>query len=121
MKFRTLAIIYSLATVCSVQVLSAATSDQAEIFKAKCSKCHGLHAEGNPDKKAPALNDESMEYLRMEITDLQGKFTMTGQTLSDEFEMEHSMKRLEELGYLVDPDAMAKYIYTHFNPEAKKK
>jgi cytochrome c553 len=121
MKLRSLAIIYSLVSICTAQALSAATSDQAEIFKEKCSKCHGAHAEGNPAKKGPALNNESVGYLRMEIADLQGNLTLTGETIADHVKMEHSMKRLEELGYLVDPDEMAKYIYTNFNPEAKKK
>ena len=121
MKLRSLAIIYSLASICTVQVLSAATSDQAEIFKEKCSKCHGEHAEGNPAKKGPALNNESIGYLQMEMSDLQGDLTLTGETLADHAKMEHSMKRLGELGYMVDPDEMAKYIFTNFNPEAKKR
>ena len=121
MNLRSLAIIYSLASICTVQVLSAATSNQAEIFKEKCSKCHGAHAEGNPAKKGPALNNEDVGYLQMEMSDLQGDLTLTGDTLSDHAKMEHSMKRLEELGYKVDPVEMAKYIYNNFNPEAKKK
>jgi cytochrome c553 len=120
MKLRALAIICSLAGVCGVPALSAATTDQATIFTEKCSKCHGSKAEGNPAKKGPALNNQSMEYLRLEITDLQGDLTMTGDTVADHVKMEHSMQRLEELGYRVDPDGMAKYIYSSFNPAAKK-
>jgi cytochrome c553 len=120
MKTRSTLIICSLASLCTAQLLGAAVVDQGAIFSEKCSKCHGLEAEGNPAKKGPALNKESIEYLRIEITDLQGDLTLTGETLSDHVKMEHSMKRLEELGYQVDPDAMAKYIYYNFNPEAKK-
>ncbi len=121
MKLRSKTIIFAVASLCTAQLLSAATSDQAEIFKQKCSKCHGAHAEGNPAKKGPALNKEDVGYLQMEMSDLQGDLTLTGETLSDHAKMEHSMKRLEELGYKVDPVEMAKYIYNNFNPKAKKR
>jgi cytochrome c553 len=121
MKTRSKILICAAASLCTAQLLCAAVVDQAEIFSQKCSKCHGAHAEGNPAKKGPALNDDSIGYLQMEMTDLQGDLTLTGETLSDHAKMEHSMKRLEELGYMVNPDEMAKYIYTHFNPEAKKR
>lgn len=120
MKLRSITIIYSLLSVCALGSLSAATSNQAEIFDQKCSKCHGLHAEGNPIKKGPALNDKSVGYLQMEIADLKGELTLTGSTIAEHEKMDHSMKRLKELGYMVNPDKMANYIYTNFNKEAKK-
>lgn len=120
MKLRQLTIICALAGLCTVQELSATTNDQAKIFSEKCSKCHGARAEGNPAKKGPALNHESVAYLRMEMTDLQGKLSLTGDSFSDHAHMEHNMKRLNELGYFIDPDRMAQYIYDNFNPAAKK-
>ncbi len=120
MKLRQLAIICTLAGICTVSSLSAAVTDQGVIFQEKCSKCHGAHAEGNPAKKGPALNSESIAYLRMEMTDLQGNLSLTGDSFSDHAKMEHNMKRLEEIGYSIDPDGMARYIYNNFNPAAKK-
>ncbi len=120
MKFRHFAIICSLAGICTLPALAATASSQGFIFQEKCSKCHGAHAEGNPAKKGPALNNESVAYLRMEMTDLQGNLSLTGDTFSDHAKMEHNMKRLHEIGYVIDPDGMARYIYDNFNPTAKK-
>ncbi len=120
MPLRHLNFICSLACICTFTQLSAQTHDQAEIFEVKCSKCHGAHAEGNPAKKGPALNKESVNYLWMEMTDLQGNLSLMDETFSEHAKMEHSMQRLEELGYHVNPKTMAEYIFTNFNKDARK-
>ena len=120
MKFTHLVIISSLTGICTVSTLAAPLTNQGTIFQEKCSKCHGAHAEGNPAKKGPALNNENVAYLRMEMNDLQGNLSLTGDTFSDHAKMEHNMKRLNDIGYVIDPEGMARYIYNNFNPAAKK-
>lgn len=99
---------------------AAAQMSEAEIYAQKCSKCHGDHAEGNPAKKAPALNNKCKGDLLVGILDLQGSLTLTGSSSGKHEDMEHNLKKLEELGYHVDARKMAQYIYTTFNPSAKK-
>jgi cytochrome c553 len=120
MKFRHLVIICSLTGICTVSALATTATNQGVIFQEKCSKCHGAHAEGNPAKKGPALNKENIAYLRTEMSDLQGNLSLTGDTFSDHAKMEHNIKRFKDLGYIIDPDGMARYIYNNFNPAAKK-
>jgi cytochrome c553 len=120
MKLNHLVIICSLAGICTGSTLSAAVTNQTVIYQEKCVKCHGAHAEGNPSKKGPALNKESIAYLKMEMTDMLGDAGLTGDSFSDHVKMEHNIKRFKDLGYIIDPDGMARYIYNTFNPAAKK-
>jgi len=85
----------------------------AEVYQQACKKCHGEHAEGNPKKKAPALNDRQAGELELDLYDV--KNGGTNQSSGTEHEvMEHNMKKLLEKGYDYDPKAMAEYIEKNF-------
>lgn len=90
----------------------------AEIYANMCSKCHGLGAEGNPEKKGPALNDQTAHELEISLYDLKsGGLNQSSGT--DHEIMEHNMKKIIEKGMDYEPKSMAEYIFVTFNPEAK--
>ncbi|MDD3324001.1 MAG: c-type cytochrome [Sulfurospirillaceae bacterium] len=95
----------------------------SEIYKRMCSKCHGINAEGVPEKKGPSLNEMSYGELEMELYSLQslgGGFQSSG---TEHEVMEHNQKKIVEKGMDYHPEDMATYIYHNFNktkPKAKK-
>ncbi|WP_024954510.1 c-type cytochrome [Sulfurospirillum arcachonense] len=104
--------------VSSVNHNGIKTYSVSEIYKRMCSKCHGMNAEGNPEKHAPAINDMSKSELEMELYSLQSDgFQSSGS--SNEI-MTHNQKKIEDKGMLYHPEDMATYIYFHFNKKAKK-
>lgn len=85
----------------------------AEVYAQSCKKCHGEHAEGNPKKKGPALNDRQAGELELDLYDV--KNGGTNQSSGTEHDiMEHNMQKLIEKGYDYDPKAMAEYIEKNF-------
>jgi cytochrome c553 len=38
------------------------------LYQAQCSRCHGAHAEGSPQRAVPWLNSQHYEYLRREMS-----------------------------------------------------
>ncbi|OQX73187.1 MAG: hypothetical protein B6D59_06385 [Campylobacteraceae bacterium 4484_4] len=91
----------------------------AEVYQASCKKCHGEHGEGNPKKKAPALNDRQAGELELDLYDV--KNGGTNQSSGTEHEvMEHNMQKLIAKGYDYDPKAMAEYIEKNFYKGLKK-
>ncbi len=90
----------------------------SEIYKRMCSKCHGMHAEGNPKKKGPAINDMTKSELEMELYGLQSDgFQSSGS--SSEI-MTHNQKKIKAKGMEYHPEDMATYIYFNFNEDSKK-
>ena len=100
--------------------LCAKEYSQAGIYDKMCQKCHGKKAEGNPEKKAPALNDLTLEELDIEILNMT---LYASQSFGIEHEiMEHNMKIIiEKKGMVVDSKKMAEYIFDNFYVEEKKK
>lgn len=90
----------------------------SEIYKRMCAKCHGMTAEGNPEKKGPSLNDMTKNEIEMELYDIQSDgFQSSG---SGNEVMSHNQKKIEDKGMIYHPEDMATYIYFNFNPDAKK-
>jgi cytochrome c553 len=48
-------------------VACAKAYSMAEIYNGACALCHGKNAEGNPEKKGPALNNLSESELAYEL------------------------------------------------------
>lgn len=85
----------------------------AEVYAESCVKCHGQNAEGNPEKKGPALNDRQAGELELDLYDV--KNAGTNQSSGTEHDiMAHNMKKLAEQGFDYDPKAMAEYIEKSF-------
>lgn len=85
----------------------------AEVYTESCVKCHGQNAEGNPEKKGPALNDRQAGELELDLYDV--KNAGTNQSSGTEHDiMAHNMKKLAEKGFDYDPKAMAEYIEKSF-------
>ncbi|QKF80818.1 c-type cytochrome [Halarcobacter ebronensis] len=106
--------------IVSVMAVAANAEDytNAEIYTKMCSKCHGLSAEGNPEKKGPALNDQTAHELEISLYDL--KSGGLNQSSGTEHEiMEHNMKKIIEKGMNYEPKSMSEYIFFKFNPNAK--
>ncbi len=90
----------------------------AEVYNATCSHCHGAKGEGMAEKKAPAINQKSIQELEMDLFDI--KNGGLGQSTATEHDvMEHNMKKLKEKGYEYDVKAMSNYIYNTFHSNAK--
>ena len=90
----------------------------SEIYKFMCAKCHGIEAEGNREKKGPALNDYTLHELEMELINLDNDGFQSSGGHSEV--MRENLKRIEKKGMSYHPEDMANYIYFHFNPDAKK-
>lgn len=95
----------------------------AEVYSESCVKCHGKNAEGNPEKKGPALNDRQAGELELDLYDV--KNAGTNQSSGTEHNiMAHNMKKLADKGFDYDPKAMAEYIDKSFykmeEPEAEE-
>jgi len=89
-----------------------------EVYQQMCSQCHGANAEGNPEKKGPALNDLSRTELEMELYNLESDKYGVGGSQHDI--MEHNLKKIQEKGMKYSIPAMAEFIFENFNPKAKK-
>jgi mono/diheme cytochrome c family protein len=65
---------YSIATlVCAVLLSSIAfaTDQTANLYRAKCSQCHGKNGEGKPSMKAPSLvSNDAKKISDKEIREL---------------------------------------------------
>ena len=86
----------------------------AEVYKQTCSHCHGEKGEGLAEKKAPAINKQTIQELEMSLFDI--KNGGLGQSTATEHEvMEHNMKKLAEKGYDYDVKMMASYLFNTFN------
>jgi len=80
----------------------------SEIYKHMCASCHGSSAEGNPEKKGPAINDMTRSELEMELFNLQSDgFQSSG--ASNEI-MEHNQRSLENRDLEYHPEDMVIYI-----------
>jgi cytochrome c553 len=89
----------------------------AQVYTNMCSKCHGDHAQGNPEKKAPALNDMSKGELAYSLFDLVANGSQSSGSSHEV--MEHNQKKIAAKGMTYHPDDMALYIYATFNKNAK--
>lgn len=90
----------------------------AEIFENMCSKCHGKTAQGNPNKSAPALNNQTVHELEISLYDLKaGGLNQSSGT--DHEIMAHNMKKILSKGINFEPKQMAEYIFINFNPTGK--
>ncbi len=90
----------------------------AEIYDQICSKCHGMKAEGNPEKKGPSLNDMTQNELAYELFDLVANGSQSSG--SDHEVMEHNQKKIIKKGMTYHPDDMALYIYSTFGINKSK-
>ena len=93
----------------------------AEIYDQMCSNCHGVNAEGNPEKKGPSLNDMTKNELAYELFDLVANGSQSSGSSNEV--MEHNQKKIMKKGMTYHPDDMALYIYSNFNnnkDESKK-
>jgi cytochrome c553 len=100
----------------SVSLTNAKTYSTAEVYEEACVHCHGKNAEGNPEKKGPALNTMSQNELAYELFNLTTNGSQSSG--SDHEIMEHNQDQIEDKGLTYHPDDMARFIYTTFNPEA---
>ena len=80
-----------------------------EVYQQSCKKCHGDKGEGNPKKKAPALNDRQSQELELDLYDVKnGGLNQSSGTEHDV--MEHNMQKLIAKGYDYDVKAMAEFL-----------
>jgi len=96
----------------SVSFSQAKQYSVAEIYDQMCSHCHGMKAEGNPEKKGPSLNDMSKNELAYELFNLVANGSQSSG--SDHDVMEHNQKKIMKKGMTYHPDDMALYIYSTF-------
>jgi len=87
-----------------------------EIYTQMCKKCHGINAEGNPQKKGPALNDMTAHELEISLYDLKNG-GMNQSSGTDHEIMQHNSKKIVEKGMDYDPKEMADYIVDNFYKE----
>lgn len=90
----------------------------SEIYKFMCAKCHGIKAEGNPEKKGPALDYYTLHELEMELINLDSDGFQSSGGHSEL--MRENLKRIERKGMTYHPEDMASFIYYNFNPDSKK-
>jgi cytochrome c553 len=90
----------------------------SEVYKFMCAKCHGINAEGNPEKRGPALNDYTLHELEMELINLDNEGFQSSGGHSEL--MRENLNRIKKKGMTYHPEDMASYIYYNFNPDAKK-
>ena len=80
----------------------------SDIYYQMCSKCHGMNAEGNPEKKGPSLNDMSQNELAYELFELVGNGSQSSG--SNHEVMEYNQQKIIKKGMTYHPDDMA-FIY----------
>ncbi|AXH08610.1 hypothetical protein CP960_09220 [Malaciobacter halophilus] len=89
-----------------------------EIYASMCSKCHGIKAEGNIKKEAPALNNIGLNELEISLYDLKGGASYQSSGTNHDI-MQHNMKKIIQKGMDYNSKEMAKYIFFTFNKDAK--
>ncbi|DAB32171.1 MAG TPA: hypothetical protein CFH79_05305 [Sulfurospirillum sp. UBA11407] len=110
--------IYTVLAFCVTFSLAEAKEySVSQIYDQMCSHCHGKNAEGNPEKKGPALNKMSKSELAYALFDLKANGSQSSGSQNEV--MEHNQKKIEAKGMTYHPDDMALYIYTTFNKDAK--
>ena len=80
-----------------------------EVYEKSCIKCHGVHGEGNPDKKTPALNDRTAGEMAQDLYDVKNGGTNQSSGTNHDI-MEHNMQKLIDKGYDYDVNSMAEYM-----------
>ncbi|MEA2050250.1 MAG: c-type cytochrome [Campylobacterota bacterium] len=85
----------------------------AEVYNKSCVKCHGINAEGKPEKKTPRLDDRTIGELEQELFDVKSGGTNQSSG-TDHAIMEHNMQKLIEKGYDYDTKDMAVHIHSLF-------
>ncbi len=80
-----------------------------EVYEKSCTKCHGAHGEGNPEKKTPALNDRTAGEMAQDLYDIKNGGTNQSSGTDHDI-MEHNMQKLVDKGYDYDVDAMAEFL-----------
>lgn len=110
---------YAVLALCATMSFSEAKEySVAQIYTDMCSKCHGEFAQGNPEKKAPALNKMSKSELSYALFDLSANGSQSSGSSHEV--MEHNQKKIAQKGMTYHPDDMALYIYATFNKNAKE-
>ena len=80
-----------------------------EVYEKSCIKCHGVHGEGNPTKKTPALNDRTAGEMAQDLFDVKNGGTNQSSGTDHEI-MEHNMQKLIDKGYDYDINDMAEHL-----------
>ena len=80
-----------------------------QVYEKSCIKCHGVHGEGNPAKKTPALNDRTAGEMAEDLYDVKNGGTNQSSGTDHEI-MEHNMKKLVDKGYDYDINSMAEFL-----------
>lgn len=109
---------YTILALCAmISFAEAKEYSVAQIYTNMCSKCHGEFAQGNPEKKAPALNTMSKSELSYSLFDLVANGSQSSGSSHEV--MEHNQAKIAAKGMTYHPDDMALYIYATFNKESK--
>jgi len=80
-----------------------------EVYEKSCTKCHGVHGEGNPAKKTPALNDRTAGEMAQDLYDVKNGGTNQSSGTDHDI-MEHNMQKLIDKGFDYDVNSMAEYM-----------
>jgi len=83
----------------------------AQVYEQSCIKCHGVHAEGKPEKKTPSLNDRTIGELEQVLYDVKNGGTNQSSGTDHDI-MVHNMQKLIDKGYDYDTKNMATYIHS---------
>jgi len=81
-----------------------------QVYEKSCIKCHGKHAEGNPLKKTPALNDRTAGEMAQDLYDVKNGGTGAQSGGTDHEIMEHNMQKLVDKGFDYDINSMAEFL-----------
>ncbi len=65
MKIFCVVVVVSLLVATPLSLWSQQESDGAQLYKAKCSSCHGAKGEGKPAAKIPAVIDTKMDAEKL--------------------------------------------------------
>ena len=127
-----------LASLATVGVCNAASmSDMGELYKTRCSNCHGIKADGVPKIKeqegvnpetanasgmasqkkldiyGPPLKSLSKQELVSKLKDLRNK-DFDSMSAAHHSVMRDNLQKVEERDGKIDDEAMAEYIYKTF-------
>ena len=80
-----------------------------EVYEKSCTKCHGVHGEGNPAKKTPAISDRTAGEMAQDLYDIKNGGTNQSSGTDHDI-MEHNMQKLVDKGFDYDVDSMAEYM-----------
>jgi mono/diheme cytochrome c family protein len=128
------------ASLASVLALSVGAANIAKIYQKRCANCHGIEANGVPKAKplpgvnpneaksvgvisegasniyGPPLNHLSAEEIAAKLKEIRSKGF---ETEAHHEAMSYNLQEIEKREGKISDEAMAEYIYSHFNPEAK--